>query len=230
MGYTMVTRETKEKMFLAEERAKDLFTAVEDLGLIVAGKSELDLTAEIVRLADESFGVNQYWHKKIVRSGVNTLRTYGENPPDRIIQADDILFLDFGPIVDGWEADLGRTYVLGSDVLKLKLKQDVETAWQEAKEWYDSRSHLTGAEFFYYVTELAARYGWEFTGEIAGHIVGHWPHEQAGPGNLSLDIHPDNHADILQPDADGNERSWILELQFVDRINNIGGYFEQLLK
>jgi len=230
MGYSTVTRETKEKLGFAEQTAKDLFTAVEDLGLIVPGKSERELTAEIVRLAEDSFGITQYWHKKIVRAGVNTLRTYGENPPDRIIQADDILFLDFGPIADGWEADLGRTYVVGNDVLKLKLQQDVAAAWQEAKEWHDGRSHLTGAEFFYYVTELAKRYGWEFTGEIAGHIVGHFPHEQAGPGDLSFDIHPDNHADILQLDGNGNERYWILELQFVDRINNIGGYFEQLLK
>jgi len=30
-------------------------------------------------------------------------------------------------------------------------------------------------------------------------------------------------------DADGNQRNWILELQFVDKENKIGGYFEQLL-
>jgi hypothetical protein len=30
-------------------------------------------------------------------------------------------------------------------------------------------------------------------------------------------------------DANGNERHWILELQFVDKKNEIGAYFEQLL-
>lgn len=180
-------------------------------------------------MADSSFGINTYWHKKIVRAGANTLQPYGENPPDRVIQRDDIVFLDFGPIVDGWEADLGRTYVIGSDPLKIKLKQDVEKAWHEAKNWYVNRQSLTGAEFFEYTVQLAASYGWEFEGEIAGHIVGHFPHEQLEPGDMGLDIHPNNHAQILKSSAVENERNWILELQFVDRKNQIGAYFEQLL-
>ena len=70
----------------------------------------------------------------------------------------------------------------------------------------------------------------DFGGEIAGHIVGKYPHEQpADPKSLELDIHPDNHDDIFLRDADGNQRHWILELQFIDKDNEIGGYFEQLL-
>ena len=221
--------EAKQKLILAEEKAKELFNAVEEGGFIVPGKSEQELTGEIVKLAKYVFGIDQYWHKKIVRTGPNTLHSYSGNPPDLVIQTDDILFLDFGPIFEGWEADLGRTYVIGNDPLKLKLKRDVEAAWHEAKAWYAKQGSLTGAAYFKYITELAKRYGWEFGGEIAGHIVGRFPHEQLEPGDLGLDIHPDNHADILQADAHGNSRHWILEIQFVDRANNIGGYFEQLL-
>jgi Xaa-Pro aminopeptidase len=221
--------ETKQKLILAEQQTKELFNTVEERGLIIPGKSEQELTGEIVRLAYDLFGIDQYWHKKIVRTGPNTLHPYNGNPPDLAIQKDDILFLDFGPIFEGWEADLGRTYVIGNDPLKLKLKRDVELAWHEAKTWYTEQSSLTGAAYFKYIIELAKRYGWEFGGEIAGHIVGHFPHEQLEPGDLGLDIHPDNHSDILQPDKQGNNRHWILEIQFVDRVNNIGGYFEQLL-
>jgi Xaa-Pro aminopeptidase len=221
--------EAKQKLSLAEQKTKELFNTVEEWGLMVTGKSEQELTAEIVNLAKDHFGIDQYWHKKIVRTGANTLHPYNANPPDLVIQKNDILFLDFGPIFDGWEADLGRTYVIGNDPLKLKLQRDVEIAWQEAKTWYDEQSSLTGAAFFHYVTELAKRYGWEFGGEIAGHIVGRFPHEQPENGGWGLDIHPDNHSDILQPDKEGNDRHWILEIHFVDRINNIGGFFEQLL-
>jgi len=221
--------EEKQKLVLAEEKAKELFNAVEERGLIVPGKSEQELTEEIVKLASDLFGIEQYWHKKIVRTGANTLQPYSGNPPDLVIQKDDILFLDFGPIFEGWEADLGRTYVIGNNPLKLKLKRDVEVAWHEAKTWYAEQDSLTGAAYFKYITELAKRYGWEFGGEIAGHIVGHFPHEQLKPGDLGLDIHPDNHGDILQPDKQGNSRHWILEIQFVNRVNNIGGYFEQLI-
>jgi hypothetical protein len=34
---------------------------------------------------------------------------------------------------------------------------------------------------------------------------------------------------MFLPDANGDQRHWILELQFVDKKNGIGGYFEQLL-
>ena len=221
--------DAKKKLILAEQKAKELFNAVVDRGLIVPGKSEKELSDEIVRLADSHFGITKYWHKKIVRAGANTLHTYNGNPPDLVIQKDDILFLDFGPIFEGWEADLGRTYVVGNDPLKLKLERDMEAAWQEADAWYAAQSSLTGAACFDYVTELAKRYGWEFGGEIAGHIVGHFPHEQMEPGDWGLDIHPDNHSDILLPDQHGNSRHWILELQFVDKAKNIGGFFEQLL-
>jgi Xaa-Pro aminopeptidase len=221
--------EAKQKLILAEQKAKELFKAVEDRGLIVPGKSEGALSEEIVSLANDVFGIAQYWHKKIVRAGANTLHSYNGNPPDRIIQKDDILFLDFGPIFEGWEADFGRTYVIGNDPLKLKLKRDVEAAWQDARAWHAQQSSLTGAAYFNYVTELAKRYGWEFGGEIAGHIVGPFPHEQLGAGNMGLDIHPGNQDDILKPDKDGNSRHWILEIQFVDRVNKIGGFFEQML-
>jgi Xaa-Pro aminopeptidase len=221
--------ETKQKLALAEQKAKELFNAVEEQGLITPGKPESELANEIVKLAKSRFGIEKFWHKKIVRAGVNTLQPYSENPPDVAIQKDDIVILDFGPIFEGWEADLGRTYVIGNEPLKLKLQKDVEAAWHEAKAWYASKNSLTGAEYFNYLTELAKKYGWEYAGEIGGHIVGHFPHEQPGPGDLSLDIHPGNHSDILRPDDLGNNRNWILEIHFVDRINNIGGFFEQLL-
>lgn len=221
--------DAKQKLALAEKKAKELFDMVEDLGLILPGKSESELAAEVVEIARKHFGIEKFWHKKIVRTGPNTINSYSADPPDLVIQKNDILFLDFGPIFEGWEADLGRTYVLGNDPLKLKLKSDVEAAWHEAKAWYDKQTSLTGAEYFNYVTRLAEKYGWEFGGEIGGHIVGHFPHEQLDPDDLGLDVHPDNHSDIFQADKDGNARHWILELQFVDRVNNIGAFFEQLI-
>jgi len=219
----------KQKLVLAEQKTKELFSAVEAKGLIIAGKTEKQLADEIVELAERAFGIDAYWHKKIVRAGPNTLFSYMGNPPDRIIAKDDILFIDFGPVIDGYEADLGRTYVLGNNPQKLKLKADVEAAWHEAKAWYYQQTSLTGSDYFAYCNQLAKKYGWEFTGDIAGHIVGKYPHKQLVPDDLGLDIHPDCHSDILKPDRDGDKHEWILELQFVDREQQIGAYFEQLI-
>ncbi len=222
--------EIKKNLFLAEQKAKDLFSIVEQRGLIAAGKTEKQLCAEILQIAKDEFGVENHWGKKIVRTGMNTLQPYIADPPDVEIKEDDILFFDFHPIFNGWEADLGRTYVLGNNPLKQKIKQAVETAWHEGNSWYFNQEKLTGAEFFNYATELAHKYGYEFGNAISGHIIGKFPHEQPDdPNDLCLDAHPDNHTDILQFDNFGNPRFWMLELHFVDRKNNIGAFFEQLL-
>jgi Xaa-Pro aminopeptidase len=220
----------KQHLVLAEQKAKELFNIVEQRGLIIAGKTEKQLCDELLQIAKNDFGVVNHWGKKIVRTGINTLQPYMADPQDLVIQEGDILFFDFHPVFDGWEADLGRTYVLGNDPLKLKIKKDIEEAWHEANDWYFKQNSLTGAEYFNYVTDLTKRYGYEFGNAIAGHIVGHFPHEQPDdPNDLCLDVHPDNHTDILQLDKYGNKRHWMLELHFVDKKNNIGAFFEQLL-
>ncbi|MEO8404273.1 MAG: M24 family metallopeptidase [Chitinophagaceae bacterium] len=220
----------KAKLLNAQNISIRFFKTIEESNLIVAGKTEGQLNSEICELAAKKFGIETHWHKKIVRSGKNTLAIYPDNPPDRVIEKDDILFIDLGPIVDGYEADIGRTYVVGNNPLKLKLKRDVETAWYEIQKWYQLQATLKASELFQYSVEKAHEMGWEFGGEIAGHIVGKYPHEQpADPKSLELDIHPDNDNDIFLHDANGNNRHWILELQFVDKENEIGAYFEQLL-
>ena len=221
---------TMEKLLNAQNISIQFFKAIEENNLIVAGKPDEQLNSEICDLALNGFGIEKHWHKKIVRTGKNTLATYPDNPPGRVIGKDDILFIDLGPVVEGYEADIGRTYVLGNDPQKLKLKRDVENAWYEIQKWYQRQTRLKASVLFQYVVEKAQEMGWEFAGEIAGHIVGKYPHEQpADPRSLELDIHPDNHNDMFLPDANGNKRHWILELQFIDRKNEIGGYFEQLL-
>jgi len=221
---------TREKLINAQNISIQFFKAIEENNLIIAGKSEEQLNSEVCDLALKKFGIEKHWHKKIVRSGKNTLAIYPDNPPNCIVEKDDILFIDLGPIVEGYEADIGRTYVLGNDTRKLMLKIDIEAAWYEIQKWYQQKTTLKASELFQYAVEKAEEFGWEFGGEIAGHIVGKYPHEQpADPQSLELDIHPENHNDIFLPDADGNQRHWILELQFVDKENEIGGYFEQLL-
>ncbi len=221
---------TKQNLFIAEQKAKELFIKVEQQGLIIAGKTEKQLCDEIVQIAKEEFGTDSHWGKKIVRTGINTLQPYIADAPDLEIKEDDILFFDFHPVFDGWEADLGRTYVLGNNPLKQKIKNDIEIAWHEANAWYFKQKKLTGADFFNYTTELAKKYGYEFGNAISGHIIGKYPHEQPDdPNDLCLDAHPDNDTDILQSDKFGNPRFWMLELHFVDRKNNIGAFFEQLL-
>ena len=213
----------------AEDKALNLFNEIENRHLISPGKYEKDLNREIFNLAYDLYGIKKYWHKRIVRAGVNTLMPYNENPQNLMIQNDDILFIDFGPIFDEWEADFGRTYVLGNDQNKHKLMKDISMAWHDCKSHYDLNKNLTGAELYDYASLTAKKYGWEFGGEIAGHLIGHFPHEKLDKEDKTNYIHPENKVMLSEKDKSGNTRDWILEIHFVDRGLKIGGFFEQLM-
>ena len=213
----------------AEKKAAKLFDEIQNRELIRPGRTEKEINKSIYNLAFEMFKIKKYWHKRIVRSGPNTLYPYDENPKNLIVEKDDIVFLDFGPIFEEWEADYGRTYVLGNNSLKIKLANDIQVAWRKANLFYHSHKIICGCEMYNYCCKLAKSMGWEFGGEIAGHLIGHFPHEKLEKENKTNYIHPDNLIDMNSPDKKGNTRHWILEIHFVDRDRQIGGFFEQLL-
>ena len=213
----------------AERKAINLFDEAEKRGLIVAGKTENELNKQLFDLAFELYGISKFWHKRIVRAGKNTLHPYRENPPDLMIENDDILFFDFGPVFEDWEADVGRTYVIGNNPLKLKLKADIELAWKESRDWFYTHTNITGAEYYNYNVELASKYGWTFGGDIAGHLIGNFPHEKIESESRDNYIHKDNHKDMFAYGALGTKREWILEIHFVDLEKQIGGFYEQFL-
>jgi Xaa-Pro aminopeptidase len=166
-----------------------------------------------------------------VRTGVNTLLPYKENPPDLILKEDDIVFFDFGPVFEQWEADFGRTYVIGSDPRKLKLKHDIEEVWHKGAEYIkDNYDTLTGADVYAFTRKMAAAYGWDYTVEHSGHLIGNFPHEQLLGEERTNYLHPDNNVKLSVPDVNGNKRHWIYEVHLVDLEHQIGGFFEQLVR
>ena len=213
----------------AQAKAEKLFHEIEARGLIRPGISESTLNSDIYALAKEMYGIETYWHKRIVRAGRNTLLPYAENPPDLIIGADDILFLDLGPVFEDWEADFGRTFVLGTDPLKHKLRNDVGLAFAEGKKYFYENPDITSSELYRHAQSLAIQFGWEFGGPIAGHLIGHFPHEKIAGDKVTLYVHPDSHLLMRSLNEAGQKRHWILEIHFVDREHQIGGFYEELL-
>jgi Xaa-Pro dipeptidase len=220
-----------KNLFFAEQNASILFNEIENRNLIVAGKSEKELNIEVFNLAFELFGIKKYWHKRIVRAGKNTLLPYAHNPENLVLKEDDILFFDFGPVFEDWEADFGRTFVLGSNERKLKLQADVEQAWNEGNSFYQSNKFdLTGAELYQFTADLAQKFGWKYGNEHCGHLIGNFPHEQLlGEEKINY-IHPENIELMSNLDVLGQERFWIYEIHFVDEKDEIGGFFEQIMK
>ena len=63
----------KAKLLEAEQKALQLFDIMEHRGLICPGKTEEELNDEVFQLAKELFGIEKYWHKRIIR-GIRSCR------------------------------------------------------------------------------------------------------------------------------------------------------------
>ncbi len=213
----------------AQAKAVVLFAEVRARGLIAPGVREIEASNAIRDLAADLFGVRRHWHKRIVRAGPNTLEPYSENPPDRVMTDDDIVFCDFGPIFEEWEADFGRTFVLGNDPVKLRLRDALPEVWAAGRAFFEAHPDVSGEQLFAHMTVLAADAGWEFGGPIAGHLVGEFPHEKISGDDIDSYIAPGSTSPMRRVDRTGRRCHWILEVHLVDRERRIGGFFEELL-
>jgi Xaa-Pro aminopeptidase len=213
----------------AQAKAEALFHEVEARGLIAPGESETDVSDRIRDLAHELYGVSRFWHKRIVRAGENTLLPYKHNPPDRPIAADDIVFLDFGPLFEEWEADFGRTFVLGTDPGKLRLCDDLSTIFAAGRRFFEADPDITGEQLYAEIARLAEAAGWEFGNRHAGHLVGEFPHERINGDEIEYYITPGSTDPMRRRDRAGRQCHWILEVHLVDRARGFGGFYEELL-
>jgi Xaa-Pro aminopeptidase len=213
----------------AQANAVALFDEVAARRIIAAGQGEQAVSDQIRDLANEMFGKTRHWHKRIVRSGPHTLQPYRENPPDRVIEADDIAFADFGPIFDEFEADLGRTYVLGEDPVKHRLAADLPVIFGAGRRYFASHPDITGAELYAEIARLAREAGWSSGGTHAGHLVGEFPHERIDGDRIESYIAPGNTTPMRRTDKAGRVCHWILEIHLTDTARGFGGFYEQLL-
>ncbi|HEY6495616.1 MAG TPA: M24 family metallopeptidase [Trebonia sp.] len=221
--------ERAERLLDAQANAVALFDEVVARGIIVPGRGEQAASDQIRDLANAMFGTTKHWHKRIVRSGPNTVFPYRENPPNRVIAADDIVFADFGPIFDEFEADLGRTYVLGEDPVKQRLAADLPVIFAAGRRYFADHPAITGAELHAEIDRMATESGWALGGWHAGHLVGEFPHEKIDGADAESYIAPGNATPMRRHDKGGRQCHWILEIHLTDTDRRFGGFYEQLL-
>jgi Xaa-Pro aminopeptidase len=213
----------------AQQKARQLLKQIEERRLLTIGLTEKELTERIYDLALDLFGTKKHWHKRIVRTGANSVFSFHENPPDLTLQENDLVYLDLGPVFDEFEGDIGKTYLLGSDPQKMKLLEDLERIWGEAKICYLNRPSMTGAELWVQVLKLTEEAGWAYGSQIAGHIIGEFSHKQRYGDLPEHRINQFNLMPMNSPAQDGSKRHWILELHLVDPGQQYGAFFEDLL-
>jgi len=106
------------------------------------------------------------------RPDQNALLGYYDDPPDRRITDDDLLYLDFGPVFEEWEADFGRSYVVGSDPVKHRLVADLWTGFQKGREFFNQHPDMTAGALYDYVVDFAKSAGWDFGAPTAARRQG----------------------------------------------------------
>jgi Xaa-Pro aminopeptidase len=217
-------------LLAAQAKADELFDAMAEHNVIRAGRSEVEASRDIHRLAKDVLGVARYWHARLVRAGVNTLAPYDQSPPVRVIEPDDIVFCDLGPVFQDWEADFGRTYVLGDNPDKLRLRDDLPGLWEGGRRYFEQHPDVTSAELYAFMDAQVKEAGWELGAAFTGHLVGQFPHDMVPPPeDIHCYIARDSDRPMRRLDEFGRGCHWILEVYIVDPQRRFGGFYEQLL-
>jgi Xaa-Pro aminopeptidase len=216
-------------LLAAQDRAAALFRAIEEKRLVRPGETEESVSRAIYELAASAFGVEKYWHRRVVRSGPHTRMLFRELPPDRAIEEDDIVSLDLGVVFGELEADFGRTYVLGRDPEKRRLAEDLAVVFREGRAVYERSPDTTGRELFDFIGDAAKKRGWTFGGEHAGHLIGAFPFSRQVRDDARNRIRPDNAWPMHAPGPNGEPRHWVLEVHLLDPTGAFGGFYEELL-
>jgi Xaa-Pro dipeptidase len=113
---------------MATGKSANSFREVAAQRLIHPGVPEGRTNEGISALAQEVYGITQYWHKRIERAGPKIRCYLTTNIPLDLIVKDD-MFLDLGPVFEAGEADFGRTFIPGADPAKHKLRRDIEAGF-----------------------------------------------------------------------------------------------------
>jgi methionyl aminopeptidase len=165
----------------------------------------------------KSLGMRRGWHHIIVRFGPNTTKDFMErSEPGVVLGADDIFFVDIGPIYGDSEGDAGDTFVVGSDPDHLRAQRDVRLIWDQVRDtWFNEGT--TGKELYEYASATAERLGWRLNLDLSGHRLSDFPHSAHYDGPLAdVDFRP-------------NPNLWVLEIAIIHPDRGFGAFYEDLL-
>jgi Xaa-Pro aminopeptidase len=172
---------------------------------------------ELAMATLQKLGMERNWHPIVIRFGEDTLKIFREtSDPDRVLGAQDIFFVDIGPVWEGHEGDAGDTFVMGDDPQMHACAEAARVLWQDvAERWRADR--LSGQALYAYAAERAEAMGWRLNLDIKGHRVCDFPHAIYQAGKLG---------DFGLCPATG---IWILEIQIAHPTRPFGAFYEDLL-
>lgn len=202
---------------LLQEARRFAFQAIEEISRgIEPGMNEAHGNQRIEKVL-KSMGA-KHWHRPHLRFGKNTTLNYAEiSDPEVVLGSDDIYFIDIGPVWNGYEADAGKTFVIGTDPLKLQAARDVEEIFARTRDYWKTAG-ATGIGLYAYAEELARQKGWILGREMmSGHRLSDFSHSVYFKGKLG-DVD-------FAPSSD----TWVLEIHLIHPDRKFGAFYEDLL-
>jgi hypothetical protein len=133
-----------------------------------------------------------------------------------VLGADDIFFVDIGPVYGEHEGDGGDTFVFGSDPDHHRAKVDVKTIWDDVRDqWF--REGPSGRGLYDYAEKAAVAKGWKLNRDLSGHRLSEFPHSVHYDGAMAaVDFRP---SPLL----------WVLEIAIIHPTRRFGAFYEDLL-
>ncbi len=187
----------------------------EIIGFLKPGVRE----SEVKRFALDLFtkrGIERTWHPPHVRFGEHTLLTFMDKAAeDKVLQENDIAFVDIGIVQGGIEGDAGRTVVFGQNAEYEKVARASKRIFDEAVDFW-KEVNPSGVQLYEYIYGLVLKFEVKWNLDPAGHLIGMFPHRGWKRGI--------NHF----PEKVENGK-WILEIQVRHPALPFGAFFEDLL-
>jgi Xaa-Pro aminopeptidase len=166
----------------------------------------------------KSFGISKKWHPTKIRFGANTTKTFRElSEPNTLLKNNDLFFFDIGPVWNGYEGDIGRTFTIGSDPAYTALKEAAEKVFYEtAKIW--NNEQITGENLYKRASQIAESLNYFLDPRMVGHRVSDFPHALYWKDGLA------KLPEIPAPNL------WILEIHLINKEKSLGAFYEDLLQ
>jgi hypothetical protein len=201
---------------LLEARARTRQAIADIAAGIQPGMTE-DGALDVARRVLKDGGLLRGWHGIKIRFGANTLKTFSEpSEPGTVLGADDIFFVDIGPVWEKWEGDGGDTFTVGADPDMAAAARDVRVLFDTVQDRWRAEG-LSGQALYAFAAAEAERMGWVLNLNMDGHRLADFPHSAIHKGAL---------AEAPYAPSPG---LWVLEIQIRHPVRPIGAFYEDLL-
>ncbi|WP_428245784.1 M24 family metallopeptidase [Ferrovibrio sp.] len=208
---------------------QDFIAAIIAAGLIRPGRSEREVDHDIYALAQQLYGIDHHWHQRIALAGRNTTADTTLSLPVLRLASQDMVTLDFGPVLEIWGIDIGVSFMLGDAARGQWLHRDLARIHQNLRQAYFDKPDITGAGLHAIAVQAAHDSGWQLGGRHVGHQAGEFPHLHVPWLPQRHRICAENPDRLRQPDALGRPRRWVLRLHLIDPVSGIGAVAKSML-